>query len=88
MNTHLQTTQLQQLCVLLSLIFLILNFIKCMIFGKTLRLATVTLSEPGISTHFSAVVLNHNGKQSTIFLLSTVSNEMRLVVDFSQVIFF
>lgn len=59
-----------------------------MIFGKTLRLAIVTVSEPGIITHFSSVVLNHNGKQSTIFLLSTVSNEMRLVVGFSQVIFF
>ena len=39
-----------------------------MIFGKTLRLATVTLSEPGISTHFSGIVLNDDGKQSTIFL--------------------
>ena len=38
MNTHLQATQLQQLCVLLSLIFLILNFIKCMMFGKTLEI--------------------------------------------------
>lgn len=43
------------LCALWSLIFLILNFINYRILGKTLRLATVILSELDISVHFSGI---------------------------------